>query len=230
MATYLERDVRNVLRVGDLQEFNRFLRVCALRTSQVVNYTDTARDTGIAPNTARKWLSLLVSLGVVHLLEPYFGNRTKRLIKAPKLMFLDTGLASFLAGFASSRELFSSNHAGAFWETYVFGQVLRFYRSLGSRVPLYYWRTVSGHEADLLVEQSPGSIIAIEAKRKEQPGLDDASGLRALDLAEKGVIKERVLVARTAVRYRLDDGTWVVGMEGLAGMLSKGSDLGRQAK
>jgi predicted AAA+ superfamily ATPase len=125
VATYLERDVRNILRVIDLQDFNRFLRVCALRTSQVLNYSDLARDTGIAPNTARKWMSLLQTSAVVSLIEPYYGNRTKRLIKSPKLVFLDTGLAAFLAGFRSAGDLFSSSHAGAFWETYVFGQIIR---------------------------------------------------------------------------------------------------------
>jgi len=99
VATYLERDVRNILRVVDLQDFNRFIRACALRTGQVLNYSAIARDVGIAPNTARKWLSLLQTSGVVLLLEPYFGNRTKRLIKAPKLMFMDTGLAAYLCGF-----------------------------------------------------------------------------------------------------------------------------------
>jgi len=125
VATYLERDVRNILRVVDLQDFNRFLRACALRTSQVLNYSDLARDTGIAPNTARKWLSLLQASAVVSLIEPYYGNRAKRLIKSPKLVFLDTGLAAFLAGFRSAEDLFSSSHAGAFWESYVFGQIMR---------------------------------------------------------------------------------------------------------
>jgi len=221
VATYLERDVRNVLLVADLQDFNRFLRICALRTAQVLNYTDMARDTGIAPNTARKWMSLLVTSGVVRLLEPYFGNRTKRIIKAPKLLFLDTGLASFLAGFRTSKELFESSYAGAFWETYVFGQVVRLFAGLGVRVPLCYWRTVSGHEVDLLVERSPGSVIAIEAKCKEQPGLDDAAGLRALESAEGGSIKEKVIVACTQVSYRLADGTWVTGLKDLMEMLSK---------
>ena len=125
VATYLERDVRNLLRVVDLQDFNRFIRACALRSSQILNYSDLARDTGIAPNTARKWLGLLQASGVVSLIEPYYGNRTKRLIKSPKLVFLDTGLAVFLAGFRSEEDLFKSSLAGAIWESYVFGQILR---------------------------------------------------------------------------------------------------------
>jgi uncharacterized protein len=116
VATYLERDVRNGLRVVDLQDFNRFIRACAPRSSQVLNHSALARDTGIVPNTARKWLGLLQTSAVVTLIEPFRGNRTKRLSKSPKLVYLDTGLAAFLAGFRSEEELLASSYAGAFWE------------------------------------------------------------------------------------------------------------------
>jgi predicted AAA+ superfamily ATPase len=222
VATYLERDVRNVLRVVDLQDFNRFVRACALRNSQVLNYSDLARDTGIAPNTARKWLGLLQTSGLVTLIEPYFGNRTKRLIKAPKLMFLDTGLAAFLAGFTSAEGLFDSSHVGAFWESHVFGQVLRFYAAQGAATArVYCWRTVNGQEVDLVIEQPGGAIIAAECKWQENPGMEDAAGLRALGEAEKGRVMERLIVCRTAVPYRLADGTWVVNVGDLLTRLGK---------
>ena len=220
VATYLERDVRNILRVVDLQDFNRFIRACALRTGQVLNYSDIARDVGIAPNTARKWLSLLQTSGVILLLEPYFGNRTKRLIKAPKIMFMDTGLAAYLCGFLSEHELFGSSYAGAFWESHVFGQVFRRCVSLGRRVPLYYWRTVSGHEVDLVIELSPGSLMAVEAKWKEQPDMSDTSGLHALVCAEGARKVESFIVAKTTVGYRLTDRTWVTDVKGLSETLS----------
>jgi predicted AAA+ superfamily ATPase len=166
VATYLERDVRNVLRVADLPEFNRFLRACALRTSQMINYSDLARDTGIAPNTARKWAGLLQTSGVVTMIEPYFGNRTKRLIKAPKLAFLDTGLAAFLAGFRSARELTASTLAGAFWESYVFGQILRQAASRAGRLLAHCGRAGGGcgdrsrrcpHRGQMQMERASGA-------------------------------------------------------------------------
>lgn len=209
VATYLERDVRNVLRVADLAEFNRFLRACALRTSQMVNYSDLARDTGIAPNTARKWAGLLQTSGVVAMIEPYFGNRTKRLIKAPKLAFLDTGLAAFLAGFRSPRELASSALAGAFWETYVFGQIVRQAASRADAAPVNYWRTAGGPEVDVVIEHA-GALTAIECKWKEHPAPGDAGGLLALEAAEPGRVKQKMIVCRTKAAYRLPDGTWVV--------------------
>ena len=216
VATYLERDVRNILRVIDLQDFNRFIRACALRSSQVLNYSDLARDTGIAPNTARKWLGLLQTSAIVILIEPYYGNRTKRLIKAPKLVFADTGLASFLSGFRSEKELFASSMAGAFWESYVSGQIVRDAASRGATMPiLHYWRTANGPEVDLVIEQAGETVAAIECKWKEHPDVADAAGLRALAEAEKGRVKERYVVCRTSVTYKLADGTWVMNLSEL---------------
>jgi hypothetical protein len=210
VATYLERDVRNILRVVDLQDFNRFIRACALRSSQVLNYSDLARDTGIAPNTARKWLGLLQTSAVVTLIEPYFGNRTKRLIKSPKLIFSDTGLAAFLAGFRSEEDLFASSLAGAFWESHVFGQIIRQVAFRGDSTIVNYWRTANGPEVDLVIERAGGAVMAIECKLKEHPDIADAAGLRALAEAEKGRVKEKFVVCRTKVAYRLSDGTRVV--------------------
>jgi len=212
VATYLERDVRNALRVADLQEFNRFLRACALRTSQVLNYSDLARDTGVAPNTARKWLGLLQSSGVAALIEPYWGNRTKRLVKAPKLVFLDTGLAAFLAGFRSTADLFASPYAGAFWESHVFGQIVRQAAARAESVPPMYWRVASGHEVDLVIDRGAGRVSAIECKYKERPDDGDARGLRALEQAGKWRALEKIIVCRTAVPHKLADGTWVMNV------------------
>lgn len=209
VATYLERDVRNVLRIADLPEFNRFLRACALRTAQVVNYSDLARDTGIAPNTARKWVGLLETSGVVARVEPYFGNRTTRLIKAPKFVFLDTGLAAFLAGFRSARELTESPLIGAFWESHVFGQIVRQAASRAETTPVGYWRTAGGPEVDAVIERA-GMLTAIECKWKEHPRDADANGLRALEAAEPRRVKQKMIVCRTKASYRLSDGTWVV--------------------
>ena len=215
VATYLERDVRNILRVVDLQDFNRFIRACALRSSQILNYSDLARDTGIAPNTARKRPSHLQTSAVVVLIEPYYGNRTKRLIKAPKLVFTDTGLAAFLSGFRSEAELFASYLAGAFWESHVFGQIIRHVASQGRSMPIHYWRTANGQEVDLVVDQAGGTVVAIECKWKEHPDIADAAGLRALAETEESRVKKKYIVCRTKATYKLSDGTWVVSLREL---------------
>lgn len=215
VATYLERDVRNVLRVADLGEFHRFLRVCALRSGQILNVTDMARDAGIAPNTARKWLGLLEASGVVARLEPYFANRTKRLVKSPKVYFMDTGLAAFLAGFASPQALFASSHAGPFWETFIFGQVLRWAVGRGSSLPLHTWRTVNGHEVDLIIETGVGRTVAVECKTAQHLGGVEPAGISRFRSQEGGRLEAAFVVCRTLSEYRLGSGTWVVDLPGL---------------
>ena len=125
IATYLERDVRLLLRIGSLRDFERFLRACALRSGQLLNLTDLARDIGIAGTTAREWLSVLEASNQIVLLEPYFGNVAKRLIKTPKLYLRDTGLLCFLLGLDSPEAVERSPFIGALWETFVLNQLIR---------------------------------------------------------------------------------------------------------
>lgn len=166
VATYLERDVRMALRVGSLRDFERFLRACALRSGQLLNLTDLARDVGIAGSTARDWISVLEASNQLLLLEPYFGNPTKRLIKSPKLYFRDTGLLSFLLGMESPASLVASPLIGPVWETFVLGQILRARMASGSAAKVFFWRDADGNEVDFVVEQN-GRARLIEAKWAE---------------------------------------------------------------
>lgn len=179
LATYLERDVRNILNVGSLRDFDRFLRAVAARSAQVLSYSDLARDVGIAPNTARKWISVLEASGQVFLLEPYYKNIGKRLVKSPKLYLCDTGLSAFLMGFQDWEGVARSPVAGALWETHVIMQVVKHFVSQGKTVPLWFWRTSQGEEVDLLVEQG-GQFIAIECKYAEHVDQASLKGMRAL--------------------------------------------------
>lgn len=174
VATYLERDVRLALRVGSLRDFERFLRACALRSGQLLNLTELARDVGIAGTTARDWISVLEASNQVLLLEPYFNNPTKRLIKTPKLYFRDTGLLCFLLGMESPGALATSPLTGAIWETFVLGQIVRACAAQGSAAQLYFWRDAHGTEVDFVLEQN-GRVRLIEAKWTET--LSDARPL-----------------------------------------------------
>ncbi len=221
VATCLERDVRNVLRVADLRDFHRFLRVCALRTGQVVNFTGMARDVGVAPNTARKWLAVLEAAGMVVLAEPYARNRTRRIIKSPRLFFDDTGLASFLCGFLSREALISSALVGPMWETHVHGEVLRWLAArLGSRPPMW-WRTASGRKVDLVVELGDGRVAGIECRWAEDPGTRVPAGLRAFRESAGDRVAATFVVCRTRAAYRLEDGTLVTDLPGLLDRLAK---------
>lgn len=179
LATYLERDVRNILRVGSLRDFDRFLRAAALRTASLLSYSDLARDVGIAPNTARQWVSVLQASGMIGLLEPYHRSLGKRLVKSPKLYFADTGLAAFLLGLRGFEGISRSPVAGALWETHVINQVVRRLAASGDPEPLWYWRAAQGAEVDLLIERG-GRFVAVECKLSEHPGPADLKGLRAL--------------------------------------------------
>lgn len=163
LATYLERDVRQVLQVKNLRDFDRFLRLCAVRTGQLLSYDSIAGDVGVSPNTIRSWLSVLESSNIIYLLQPYFKNLGKRLVKSPKLFFLDTGLAAYLAGFRTEKELSQSNIAGAFFENHVLAQIIRYYGNRGQRAEIYFYRDHYGHEVDFVLPQG-NALHLIEAK------------------------------------------------------------------
>lgn len=167
VATYLERDVRSALRVGSLRDFERFVRACALRNGQLLNLTELARDVGIAGTTAREWLSVLEASDLVVLLEPWFTNPSKRMIKTPKLYFRDTGLLGFLLGIDTARALATSPFIGAVWETFVLNQILAEVSVALSAAQVYFWRDVHGSEIDFVVEHG-GYLRLIEAKWAEE--------------------------------------------------------------
>lgn len=163
VQTYIERDVRELLRIEKRREFEIFLKICALRTAQIVNYDDLARDAGISSATAKNWLSLLEDSFLIRLVQPYHTNRTKRLIKSPKLYFLDMGLCAHLAGWRDPEALRLGPLGGAAFETHVFGEILRRLRHRLRDAEIHFWRTRDGQEIDFLVETA-GRCFPIEVK------------------------------------------------------------------
>jgi predicted AAA+ superfamily ATPase len=205
LATYLERDVRNISNIGNLRDFNRFLRAAATRTGQILSYSELARDVGIAPNTAKSWISVLQASGQIQLIEPYHRNLGKRLIKSPKLYMCDTGLALFLMGFENPEEVTHHPVFGALWETHVVMQVVRHYFSQGRQLPIWYWRTAHGAEVDLLIEKG-GQFIAIEVKVAEYPDEKALKGIHELQkfYGEQSLISGYI-ASRTPKAYPISD-------------------------
>jgi predicted AAA+ superfamily ATPase len=152
ISTYLERDVRNILNIGDLNQFERFLKICATRTGQILNISDIAKDIGVSTPTAKRWLSILEAGYQVYLLYPYYRNIGKRLVKSPKLYFCDTALATYLLGIHDKRALINSPNFGALFETMVINDFLKRYYAFGNMPSMYYLRTRDGLEIDLLIE------------------------------------------------------------------------------
>lgn len=163
VQTCLERDVRELLGIQKRREFEVFVRMCALRSAQLVNLDELARDARISPVTAKEWLSLLEDSFLIRLIHPHHSNRTKRLIRSPKLYFLDAGLAAWLAGWRDPDALRLGPLAGAIFETHVFGQLLRHFRHRARSVEITFWRTRDGEEIDFLVE-AEGRIMPIVAE------------------------------------------------------------------
>jgi hypothetical protein len=173
---YLERDVRQLINVRDLSAFQRFLRMCAARTGQLLNLSSLANDCGITHNTARAWLSVLEASYVVHLLQPHHRNFSKRLRKTPKLYFLDPGLAAWLIGIQNPEQLAIHPQRGELFETWVVAELLkaRFNRALASN--LYFWRDRAGLEVDVLIEQG-ATLVPVEIKSGQTLVRDFFSGL-----------------------------------------------------
>jgi predicted AAA+ superfamily ATPase len=175
LATYLERDVRALANVGNLRDFERFLRACALRSGNLLNKADLARDVGIAPSTANQWLSMLEASGQIVLLEPWFSNRTKSIVKSPKLYLADTGLLCALLNIHSERDLRQSPAVGAVWETFVFAQLRHRERKAGRTGSLFFWRDRT-REVDFVVDAG-GRAELFEAKWTELPDIGDTVNL-----------------------------------------------------
>jgi hypothetical protein len=178
VQTYLERDVRSLRQVGDLVEFRRFLRAVAARSAQLLDLTDLARELGVAVNTAKAWLSVLEATYQVFLVRPYHANVGKRLVKTPKVYMADVGLLCHLTGIRTAREARNGPLAGAIFETAVVSEVIRTLTHRGREPRVHFWRTSTGSEVDLLVEES-GRLVPIEAKASATPRPAMAAGIAA---------------------------------------------------
>jgi hypothetical protein len=169
--TYLERDVRSVLSVGDIEAFSVFVRLCDGRNGQLLNLSGLASDCGISHTTARRWLSVLEAGFVVTLLRPHHRNFGKRLIKSPKLYFLDTGLLCYLLQIRSSEELFHRAERGGVFESLLISELHKNFVHRGEQSSLYYWRDAAGHEIDVIIDMGT-SLIPIEAKSAQTVASD----------------------------------------------------------
>jgi len=161
--TYLERDVRNVLNVGDIETFGRFIRLCAGRCGQLLNLSGLASDCGVSHTTAKRWISVLEASFIVTLLRPHYKNFGKRLIKSPKLYFLDTGLLCYLLQIRSPNELFHRAERGAVFESFVVSEMYKNFLHRGEPPSVYFWRDASGHEVDIIID-SGQALIPVETK------------------------------------------------------------------
>lgn len=204
VQTYIDRDLRDLVRVGSLSSFEKFIRLCAARTAQLLNLSDLARDSDITVKTAKEWLSILETSGHVFLLRPYYKNISKRLIKAPKLYFLDTGLACYLTGWKDPKITMNGAMAGALFETYVFSEIIKSFWNQGQEPPVWYYRTKEKDEIDILIDVN-GMLYPIEIKLSSKITESDLKGINSLQKA-KVPIGKALFINSSASPYFIKEG------------------------
>lgn len=193
IETYLQRDIRDLAQVADAMNFYNFMTVVAAHTSKPVVYEELANIAGISAPTAKKWLSILVSSHIIALVQPYYNNVLKRVVKMPLMHFLDTGLAAYLLRWGNPEALEKGAMAGAFFESYVFSEIYKSYLNAGKEPPIFYYRDKDKKEIDLLLYQN-GELSPIEIKKAASPGATAIKNFIVLNPVEEpekfGGIKE----------------------------------------
>ena len=186
LQTYLQRDVRDLTRVGDERAFLQFIRGCAARVGQLLNYADLARDVDIDPKTVKIWLSILETSGIIYLLPPYYTNVSKRLLKTPKLYFLDTGLCAYLTQWSSPETLEAGAMSGAILENWLLVEILKSWWHNGKTPYAYFYRDKEQREIDLLLEQD-NTLYPVEFKKTASPNLSMTKHFKVLANLDKPV-------------------------------------------
>lgn len=207
LATYIGRDIRDLTQVGDETSFFRFVTIVAARTATNVNYQTLAEETGISGPTAKHWLSLLVSSGLVVLLEPYLHNTLKRVIKAPRMYFMDTGLATYLTRWSSPQTLEAGAMSGSFFETWVVTEIYKSYLNSGKRPPMFFYRDGNQKEIDVILEQD-NILSPIEIKKSIAPrnAVKNFTALSSKDI----IVGPGAVVCLTPDLLPIDNQNWLI--------------------
>ena len=184
ITTFMERDVRNLAQVGDLMSFRRFLISVAARNGEVLNYASICDDAGINIKTAEHWISILEASDIIYLLKPYLKTELKRATKAPKIVFLDSGLCAFLCNWSSAENLMNSSTSGHFLETFVISELIKNQRNSdeGLDYEIYFYRSRDGEEIDLIIELNQ-KLYAFEIKKTAKPEAKMLDNFRLLENA-----------------------------------------------
>ena len=184
--TYISRDVRQLTEIVNIEAFKKFIVSIASRTGEQLNYTSIAKDAGISVPTAKAWLSILTASGLVFLLEPYMSSELKRLTHTPKIIFMDTGLASFLAGWESAKDLQMSSNAGHYLETYIISDIIKSYNAKGLRPNISYYRDKDKNEIDLIIYKN-NTLYPFEIKKTASPNINMIKNFKLLEHTKKDI-------------------------------------------
>ncbi len=184
--TYIEKDVRELIEIGKLEEFKKFMVSIASRIGEQLNYSDISKDCGVSVPTIISWMSVLVSSGLVYLLEPYMSSQLKRMTHIPKIYFMDTGLAAYLAGWESARDLQLSSTSGHYLENFVICEIIKSYNARGIKPNLSYYRDKEKHEIDLVLYKN-NKLYPFEIKKTASPNSSMISSFKYLENSKKEI-------------------------------------------
>jgi predicted AAA+ superfamily ATPase len=204
IQTYLDRDLSDLFGVQKLSEFHACLQLLAARTGQLLNYAELARDLGVSLHAVREWVSILEGTRQIYLLRPYYRNITKRMIKAPKVYVLDTGLAAHLTKWTSPEALAAGAMAGPFFETHIIGELIKSYLFRGVDPPLFYFRDKEGHEVDVLIEHGQ-RLFPIEIKRAARVSPHDVRQIIYLQRQDPRRVGMGTVIALSAHAYPMSE-------------------------
>lgn len=222
IQTYLERDIRGLYDIGSLREFHRFLQLLSVRCSQIINMSSFATDIGVSVTTIKRWLSVLEAGRIIFLLPPYFNNLGKRITKMPKVYFLDTGLACYLAGIRDRNQLLEGPMAGALFENFCIQETVKIFANTGEQPRLSYLRTNNGLEVDLIIEGSNMRPLPVEIKLSRTPTASLASGItRYASLFAETAPEKGFLLCLADGTRDICRGVTSVGVEEFLGMLQQ---------
>jgi predicted AAA+ superfamily ATPase len=201
--TYLERDVRQLRQIGDLGDFQRFMQVLAAFNGQVANLSSLSRDIGLAVNTVKAWISILEANQQIVSIRPFYLNKGKRIIKSPKIYFMDTGLLCYLTGITSSKQVVKGPSSGQLFETVILGEIIRGFYNRGKVPRIYWWRTSHGEEVDFIIEDK-GKMIPLEVKLTSKTNKTMAKSLISFCSLFSNKIDKAFLVNLSQERLLLD--------------------------
>jgi predicted AAA+ superfamily ATPase len=208
--SYIEKDIKDVLNIQDESAFIKFVRATATHTGQMLNLTTLAEICGKDVKTVKSWLSVLESSGLVYLLEPYYNNINKRMIKTPKLYFLDTGLACWLLGWNTPEQLTNGAMWGQIFESFVFGEILKSYYNDGIvKPPLYYYRDKDKNEIDIVIETG-GILYPVEIKTTSDPTKSMINSFRLLDGIPDKKVGSGAIICLAKERLPIKENVWIL--------------------
>lgn len=204
ISTYIERDVRQLLNIRNIREFDQFMRLLALRSGQIISMSRIATEIGVSSHTIKSWIGILEASNIIYLLKPYYQNFGKRIIKSPKLYFLDTGLLCYLTNIQTTDSLKNNPLLGAFFETYAFGQLLRSLHNQGKADEIYYFRDKDGREVDFIIPEG-SKLNLYECKWNDESGEVPANIKKLSPVFGPENINQITTITNTSKKIRINE-------------------------